>query len=105
MYTKYLFHRIKLSNREFPGLERPLVLEYYMLESEVDYISELAGKKVYGVSVVKKVGKDCFEGDEIRNLSCSFNNTKQLLKTLSINKVTPVGLKFVLEDMIGDGIG
>lgn len=76
-------------------------LEYYLLESNSDDMDELSGKKVYGVEIIKKVDGMNDEMQVVKNLSCCINKTKAVINKLAKNSVTPVSLRFILDDMIG----
>ena len=99
MITKHLVKKLKLTDEDFANPVSSVELEYYLIESEVDYIPELADKKVYGVSVVKKLGETCLEEEIIKNYSSCIQSTKHILQKLHDNLVTPVSLQYVLEDM------
>lgn len=100
MYIKYLENRITLEKENYLFLDRPIVLEYYMVESEVDCRDELAGKKVYGVGVSKTTDDAYFEESLVYNFSCSFAKTRNAIKMLVRNAVTPVELVPVLENIL-----
>lgn len=93
-----------LQDENMVGFKSPMKLEYYLIESKIDdadEIDELSGKKVYGIEIVKKIDGLKDEMKAVKNLSCCIEKTKDVLEMLAKNSVTPVGLQFVLEDMIG----
>ena len=79
----------------------PIKLEYYLLESEMDEIGDLRGKKVFGIEVVKKIQGLEDETKSYKDLSSCEENTQYILNKLAINSVTPLGLPYVLDDIIG----
>lgn len=81
--------------------ENSIELEYYLLESEENDLDEMVCSKVYGVEIVKRTNRAEVEAEIVKNLSNSLENAKNLLCKLANNTVTPVGLPFVLDDIIG----
>ena len=79
----------------------PMKLEYYLVESNAEDSDELLGQKVYGIEIVKKVDGAGEELGFVKNLSCCREKTEDILNLLANNTVTPVGLSFVLDDIIG----
>jgi hypothetical protein len=102
MICKYLEGKIELIPEE-SGKEPviPMELEYYLVESENMEGDELEGLRVYGVEIVKKAKGNSVERKSVRNLSCSRDGVRLLLHKLIANTVTPVGLPFILDDMLG----
>jgi hypothetical protein len=100
MVNKYLFRKINMTAAGMSKNEQTIELEYYLIESEIDYVSELSGKKVYGIGIIKNLGNGCFEEAMVRNYSCSKNNVSSVLSVISNNEVTPTGLTYVLEDIV-----
>ncbi|MCX7749761.1 MAG: DUF6514 family protein [Clostridia bacterium] len=76
-------------------------LEYYMVESKNDEDEELRGRRLYGVEIVKKIGTHSIEKELVRNLSCCEDSAREIIDKLAKNTVTPVGLPFVIEDLLG----
>lgn len=102
MISRCLEKKIELVPEEGPlGLKGSIELEYYLIESEVNYIEELKGKKVYGIEIVKKSDGKPEERQIIRNIFCSRENTKYILEKLAYNSVTPIELPYILDDIIG----
>lgn len=83
-----------------------LELEYYLLESEAKDCEdeELAGRKVYGIEILKKdallPGHNNQEVQAINNFSCCRETTESVLEKLAEHTVTPVALHYVIEDML-----
>ncbi len=101
MINKYLERKVEMLPEETTGTASDFELEYYLLESEVNELAELAGKTVYGIEIVKRNGNGSLESELIRNFSCCMENTRDLLTKLAEHTVTPVGLHFILDDMMG----
>lgn len=102
MINKYLEKEMKVFFGEDGSENRnPIELEYYITESETAGHSELSGQKVYGVEIIKKSDSGRIESELIKNVSCCYERTKNILSKLAENTVTPVGLPFVLDDIIG----
>lgn len=100
MFIKHLENRITLKKENYLFLNRSIVLEYYIIESEVDCRDELAGKKIYGVGVSKTTDDKLFEESIVYNFSCCFEKTKDVINMLVRNTVTPVGLVSILEEVL-----
>ncbi len=102
MLNRSLEKRIELSNNEdLQGRKNSIELEYYLLESTLSDSEELTGKKAYGIEIVKKVSDTDIESKMVKNLLCCRESTRKILDKLADNTVTPVGLPFILDDMIG----
>jgi len=85
----------------YPAQE--ICLEYYMLE--VDSCNfDLERQKLYGIQVVKTERdyskKTSTETELIPELSPNKEEVKEILKKLILNKVTPICLVNVLEDIV-----
>lgn len=98
---KLLERKLKLGGDAEGKLENQTELEYYLTEDEADSDFELAGLTIYGVYVAKKVNSLYVEEEVIRDFSSCPETTRQLIVKLAENSVTPVGLKYVVEDLIG----
>ena len=96
--TEFTFESLQM------GKGNKIVLEYYLLESEIDDIEELKGMKTYGIEIVKKEENGEIETAAIKNIFNTINETAELIKTLSNNNVTPVTLNYILDDIIGSRI-
>lgn len=79
----------------------PIILEYYLLESEIDEITELKGNKVFGIEVIKKIKGINDEVISYKDISCSMEKTQNILNRLAINNVTPISFPYIIEDLIG----
>ncbi len=100
MTNMYLENRLLLEGNEEVVLAHPIELEYYLVESEIYSADEPAVKKVYGIGIIKKTKEQCSEGKLITDFSACINRTKEVLKKLVSNTVTPVALHNVLEDIM-----
>jgi hypothetical protein len=76
-------------------------LEYYMTEGVCSDEGEINGRKVFGIKIVKKIGNKVIEETKINNLSCYREYVEDILDKLSLNTVTPIGLPFIIDDMLG----
>ncbi len=75
-----------------------IYIEYYITgESN---INKHSGYFEWGIKVVKYVAGKKEEAEEINNISPDFNKVLGMAEILIRNKVTPVGAKYVIEDMI-----
>ena len=102
MINKFLERRIKIIPDEGDqGLNKPMELEYYLIESEAYEIDDFRIEKVYGVEIVKKDGESQLESNFVRDLSSSRDGVRSILDLLIKNTVTPVGLPFIIEDLLG----
>lgn len=102
MICKYFEKKIELlpdENDEM--LKSPIILEYYLLESKIFKEEEFPGDEVYGIEIIKRASNKNIEIGCIRNFSHNKETAKQMLYKLADNTVTPVGLPFVLDDIIG----
>ena len=100
MTNLYLENTLLLEGGEEVELDCPIELEYYLVESEIGALEESAGKRIYGIGIIKKTGEECNEGMLIADFSGSIARTKEVLKKLVSNSVTPVALHSVLEDIV-----
>lgn len=76
-------------------------LEYYLLESIAGDLDELTGKEIFGIEIVKKNGQGV-ETAKVSNISCSREYTGKILDKLAANEVTPVTLKYIIEDIVSE---
>lgn len=107
MMSKILEERVELdpSVDVYSELVKPIFLEYYLVESDA-HGSEygLMSSKVYGIEIVKKESDSSnarIESELVRNVSCCRESARMILNKLAINSVTPVGLPFILDDLLG----
>lgn len=102
MIKKLLEKKVEISTDENQILfNSPIKLEYYLLESELEQIDELKGIKVFGIEVIKKLHGVEDEIISYKDYSSNVFKTKDLLNILANNSVTPVGVSYVLEDIMG----
>ncbi|MDP4182956.1 MAG: DUF6514 family protein [Bacillota bacterium] len=102
MLKKYLQQKIDIdSNENCEVTKGKIELEYYILESESSQWDLNLGDKVYGIEIIKKTEEKNIESEFVRNLSNHMDNVKSILDKMVKNSVTPVGLPFVLDDLIG----
>lgn len=103
MISKYLEKKVLLTPDKFQR-EASITFEidYYLTETDDrDDINGLDADKVYGIEIVKKTGNASIEAAFVRNLSCSREETRNILDRLAYNTVMPVEMKFILDDMLG----
>ncbi|WP_010243206.1 DUF6514 family protein [Acetivibrio cellulolyticus] len=100
MLSKYLESRVELDLAEGTSTNSKIQLEYYLIESEHSQNYDCCGDKVYGIEIIKKESDNHAESEIVRNLSNSKENTKGILSILAKNTVTPIGLSFVLDDLM-----
>ena len=100
--NKSLEQKVELKLNEYEiEFNNPLKLEYYLIESSSDNISRVSDKKAYGIEVVKWDNEKKSESELIKNFSCCKENTRNVLKLLASNSVTPTGLYDVINDVVG----
>lgn len=100
--SRNLEKRIELKpDGQLIELSNPMELEYYLIETDENDMDELKGKLTYGIEIVKRISENNIENKIVKNFSCCKENTRLLLNKLAENTVTPVGLQFVLDDLIG----
>ena len=102
MIKKHLEKKLEIYlEKENDERDDSFLLEYYLLEHVITGFDELDGKTAYGIEIVKKaMGKDD-ETATVKNLSCCKEKVVKILENLSHNTVTPVGMPYVLDDMLG----
>lgn len=100
METKYLSKHLKVKDEDVKRRGGSMKLDYYLIEGEITYIDELAGKKVYGIGIVKKDMDNTVEKEVVCNFSCCPETTKEVLGKLADNSALPVELRYILEDLI-----
>lgn len=103
MISKFLEKRIEIITQEItddPG--NPLELEYYLVECDLskEEESNVTGKG-YGIEIIKKKNGDLMESIIMRNIYCSREKSKDFIKKMAENTVTPVSLPYILDDLIG----
>lgn len=100
MINKYLENRVTIDKNSQFSLKQPIVLEYYIVESEVACTDDFAGRKVYGIGISKTSDNVHFEESLVYNFSDNFDKTKNVVNILVKNTVTPVELIPVLENIM-----
>lgn len=102
MISRQLTKKVEIQPDEnMSNSNNVIELEYYLLESEISDCEELDGKRIYGIEIVKKVSASAVEKETVTNLCCCKDNAESILNKLADNSVTPVGMPFVLDDMLG----
>lgn len=101
MITKHLKRKLKLNKESDSLYNIPMELEYYLIESKLDYTDDLSGEKVYGIGIVKRISETSFEENIVHNFSCCINETSELIDKMADNTVTPVSLRTILDDLLG----
>ncbi len=101
MITKYLKRKLQLNERSNSFHHIPMELEYYLIESRIDYSDDFSGEKVYGIGIAKRVSEICYEENNVLNFSFCKNETSKLIDKLADNTVTPISLRIILDDLIG----
>lgn len=102
MFKRQLEKRIEILPEVEKGeCRNPVTLEYYLIEGEYDEQEELGSIIAYGIEIDKMVREQCEENEIIRNFSCCRDSTEQLILKLADNTVTPVSLRYVIDDMLG----
>jgi hypothetical protein len=99
MICKYLEKKVSFFTEEIDKEDKyDFDLEYYLIESNER--NEGDESTVYGLEIIKRAGENT-ESKLIRNYSNSIKATRQLIKQLAYNTVTPVSLPFVIDDILG----
>ncbi len=99
---KYLEKKIEiLTNEDSGDLKQNMELEYYLIESDINGFDGISEEKVYGIEIIKKMEEERYECEMVKNYSCCADSVKSVLKKLASNTVTPVGLPFILDDLLG----
>lgn len=102
MINKYLEKRVTIIfNEEFLETKKLMELEYYLTESDNKEIEDVDHEKLYGIEIVKIVDDVKMENKLVKNLFCCKEETQKVLKKLVDNTVTPMGMLYVLDDMLG----
>jgi len=102
MISKFLEKKVEITlNDDLEQLKNPINLEYYLLESDEHDMEEVNVEKVFGVEIVKKVNGCSDEIETVKNLSCCRENARDILEKLARNTVTPVGLPYILDELLG----
>ena len=82
-------------------------LDYYMIKSEIKIPNSAIKATVYGVEIEKKQEEDgtqiVLESAIIRDIFASPENTNKLISRLSEKLVMPSTLKYVIDELLGEG--
>jgi hypothetical protein len=81
-------------------LSEPIVLEYYLVDRTIEE-EDIEEKKTYRVEIVKRFGNECVEKEIIHDLTCDREKAVELLHKFAENTVTPIGIRYVVDDLIG----
>jgi hypothetical protein len=76
-------------------------LEYYLLESDAKYTDEFNYEKMYGIQITKKDKSGITENEFITDIYNDRSKAEVLLDRLVRNTVTPMELRFILDDIVG----
>lgn len=102
MLCRYMERKINLIPEEDDrGLMNVFDLEYYLLESDSCQPDINPGEKVFGFEIVKRSG-GATESHIVKNFCFAREIAKNILIKLADNTVTPVGLPFILDDLLGE---
>ena len=102
MVSKFLEKRIEIVMQEIP--ENPgnaLELEYYLVESDSDYNEGINAGNEYGVEIMKKERGYIKESKMFKGIYASRETIENFIRKLVVNKVTPVTLSYILDDILG----
>ncbi len=75
-----------------------IYLEYYVVGK--NKINKNSGYFEWGIKVVKFASGIKEESEEIENISPDYNKVLKIAEILLRNKVTPVGVRYALEDLL-----
>ena len=95
--SKQFYGKVIINSTEWEK-SYPMKLEYYQTQENVG-----KGQKVYGIGVTKTCIKEKevdIEQKEFNQILRNENEAEKLLQVLLKNKVTPVGLKDVLQEIV-----
>ena len=95
MILNFLFNLFFLANET--NIKNNIQLEYYTFKETKDKIN------TYGIEVIKKeYSKNGIDTESSSRNDISYSSQKviEIINTLKENKVTPIGLNDVLEDLL-----
>ncbi len=85
---------------------REIILEYYILESDISLEGEL--HRTYGIEVLKREkttqGTLRVEYRKIFDIFCTYQEAEKALHILADNTVMPVSVYDIIEQFIGTGV-
>jgi len=102
MYQKIIKVKKTIDKTGGYELDRPIELEYYLLDRRTDYGNTQTGAKVYGIGISKKVSDNCFEETFVKDFSCCKETAIQTIDHLANHDVTPIGLIDIYQDILAD---
>lgn len=76
-------------------------LEYYFLQSTIFDFDDFPSRNSFGIEIVKKVNAQDMEKKSIKDLSCSEEDTKEMLNKIIQTTTMPMELLTVLDDILG----
>ena len=94
MKTKNLEDKIHIGQAELQSSKSGIEMEYYLIHDEE--------ANTYGVEIIKNSSIENpaeYEFESFANISTDCSSVKILIKKLSQNYVTPIELRYVLEDL------
>lgn len=101
MVKRTLERRLLVDSDGETLLEKPIELEYYLVESHMDNFSLHDGNETYGLSISRRISENCFEEEVVENFSSCLNEARDIIEILAGNSVTPGSLMYVLDDILG----
>lgn len=97
MSNKFLSRKVFLNPKGDEDKDN-LVIEYYLIDNVTQGINE--EKKGYGIEVVKKNNGIEKEIECIEYYSGDLRETEEFLEVLAVNEVTPISVRYILEDIL-----
>ena len=76
-------------------------LEYFILISETNDLENDTIQQTYGIEIAKKVEGVLSESKAFENVFNDIEKTKEFIRVLAENTVTPVSLLYILDDFLG----
>ncbi len=102
MICKYLESSVSvISEGQDLNNGKSMQLEYYLLESDAGYMDGTGYEKKYGIEIIKKENSGVTEDEFVTDVCNDRLKAKALLERIARNTVTPMELKFILDDMVG----
>lgn len=102
MVYKFFEKHVKIEENDSgrkPG--NLMELDYYLLESEFGGADNQEICKAYGIEIVKRHNGGTVERKQFENIFPCKEKTKNLIKLLAEQTVTPLSLPYVLDDLLG----
>lgn len=102
MICKYLESSVSIISEEQDlNKGKGIQLEYYLLESDAAYADGTGIEKKYGIQIIKKENSGATEEEIITDICNDRSKAIEILDRIARNTVTPMELKFILDDMVG----